>query len=109
MPDHTLAAPLAARIAEQFRLGRMLSCQPIPQGLMNSNWRMTTSTGHYARALFLPPMTGSTASTGPVDSSISERVVNGRHSYRTPMIVTAAAFRSHARLARRRVSPHRTT
>ncbi|GAA3348709.1 phosphotransferase [Amorphoplanes nipponensis] len=48
MPDHTLAAPLAGCIAERFGLGRVLSCQQIPQGLMNPNWRMTTTTGSYA-------------------------------------------------------------
>lgn len=31
MPDHTLSPPLAARIAEQFQLGQVLSCRQIPR------------------------------------------------------------------------------
>ena len=59
MPDHTLAAPLAEWIAERFGLGRVLSCQQIPQGLINPNWRMTTTTGSYAIKLLRdrPPET----------------------------------------------------
>lgn len=54
MPDpaSTTAAALpefvATRIAAEFRLGRVASCQRVTQGLMNPNWRLTTESGSYA-------------------------------------------------------------
>lgn len=47
-PAETLPNPVAAQVAAGFRLGRVISCRRVIQGLMNSNWRLETEAGSYA-------------------------------------------------------------
>jgi homoserine kinase type II len=40
--------PVLTTVASHFGLGDVLACEPITEGLMNPNWRLTTTTGDYA-------------------------------------------------------------
>jgi homoserine kinase type II len=44
----TLPGLVAAQVAAGFRLGRVISCRRVIQGLMNPNWRLETEAGVYA-------------------------------------------------------------
>jgi hypothetical protein len=43
-----MTAPLPAALADRFALGRVRSCAPITQGLMNPSWRLETTVGVFA-------------------------------------------------------------
>jgi Ser/Thr protein kinase RdoA (MazF antagonist) len=44
----SLPSTVVAALAERFAVGAVSSCVPITQGLMNPNWRLTTTAGVFA-------------------------------------------------------------